>query len=53
MAQSNFNKLAGKLAQRPGVDNPRALAAYIGDKKYGKTRMARAAAAGKPASKVK
>jgi hypothetical protein len=30
---SNFDKLAGKLASRPGVTNPRALAAYIGRKK--------------------
>jgi hypothetical protein len=30
---SAFNKLASKLASRPGVSDPRALAAYIGRKK--------------------
>lgn len=50
---SNFDKLANKLAGRPGVTNPRALAAAIGRKKYGATRMAKAAGEGKPAAKVK
>jgi hypothetical protein len=50
---SNFDKLASKLAQRPGVSNPRALAAYIGQKKYGARKMANAAREGKPASRVK
>lgn len=30
-----FAALKGELAQRPGVKNPGALAAYIGRKKYG------------------
>jgi hypothetical protein len=50
---SNFDKLAAKLAGRPGVTDPDALAATIGRRKYGGRRMAKAAAAGKPASKVK
>lgn len=44
---SRFNKLAGKLKRRGGVRNPRALAAYIGRKKYGRKGMARKAAAGR------
>lgn len=43
---SAFNRLAGKLKRR-GARNPRALAAYIGRKKYGAKRMARKAAAGR------
>lgn len=50
---SNFDKLANKLASRPGVSNPRALAAYIGQKKYGASAMHKAAAKGIPAAKVK
>lgn len=30
-----FTALTQQLAQRPGVKNPAALAAYIGRKKYG------------------
>ena len=52
MAQSNFDKLAGKLASRPGVTNPRALAAYIGDRKYGASNMAKAASRGVGAASV-
>jgi hypothetical protein len=33
MAESNFDRLAAKLAGRPGVRDPRALAAAIGRKK--------------------
>jgi hypothetical protein len=50
---SNFDALASKLAGRPGVTDPRALAAAIGRKKFGGARMAKAAAQGKPAAKVK
>ena len=39
-----FKALEGKLAHRKGVDNPRALAAYIGRKKYGAHKMAKMAA---------
>jgi hypothetical protein len=35
-----FAALKGKLAQRPGVTNPGALAAYIGRKKYGAKKFA-------------
>lgn len=53
MAQSNFDKLAAKLAKRKGVSDPKGLAAAIGRKKYGKKRMAKAAARGMPARKVR
>lgn len=49
---SNFDKLAAKLAGRPGVTNPRALAAYIGRKKYGEPTMAKASARGVSAQSV-
>lgn len=52
MAESNFQKLAGKLAARPGVSNPKALAAYIGQKKYGASTMAKAASRGVSAASV-
>lgn len=42
-----FKKLANKLAHKKGVTDPRALAASIGRKKYGKKGMARRAAAGR------
>jgi hypothetical protein len=35
-----FASLEGKLAGQPGVRNPGALAASIGDKKYGIKKMA-------------
>lgn len=41
---SAFDALAAKLAGQKGVTNPRALAASIGDKKYGKGAMGQAAA---------
>lgn len=41
---SKFARLERSLAHRKGVHNPRALAAWIGDKKYGKRAMARKAA---------
>lgn len=49
---SNFDKLANKLAGRPGVTNPRALAAFIGRKKFSSSVMAKAAARGVPAKSV-
>jgi hypothetical protein len=52
-SSSNFDKLAATLAGRPGVTDPRGLAAAIGRKKYGSARMAKASAEGKPAAKVK
>ena len=41
-----FRQLTRKLA-RKGVRNPKALAAYIGRKKYGKKRFQQLAAAGR------
>jgi hypothetical protein len=41
-----FKKLVGKLRQK-GARNPKALAAFIGRKKYGKRRMAKMSAAGR------
>ena len=43
---TRFKKLRGKLAAK-GVDNPDALAASIGRKKYGGKQMAKWAAAGR------
>jgi len=37
-AGGRFKKLEGELA-RKGVDDPKALAAYIGRKKYGKKKF--------------
>ena len=42
-----FAALKSKLADRPGVTNPGALAAYIGAKKYGKAKMGKMAARGR------
>ncbi len=36
-----FAALKNELAHRKGVHNPAALAAYIGQKKYGAKKMAR------------
>jgi hypothetical protein len=47
MAESKFNKLAGKLSKEKGVTNPKALAAAIGRKKYGEKGMEARAAAGR------
>jgi hypothetical protein len=45
--ESAFSKLAKKLGGQKGVKNPAALAASIGDKKYGKAGMAKKSAAGR------
>lgn len=45
MAESKFKRLEGKLARRPGVTDPAALAAYIGDKKFGAKAMGEKSAA--------
>lgn len=42
-----FAALSNKLAARPGVTNPDALAAYIGRKKFGAKKMASMAAKGR------
>lgn len=42
-----FASLKAKLASRPGVENPGALAAYIGREKYGATKFAKLGAKGR------
>jgi hypothetical protein len=42
-----FSRLKAQLADRPGVKNPGALAAYIGRKKYGGAKMAQLSAKGR------
>lgn len=44
MAYEGFQKLEGKLAGKPGVTNPGALAAVVGRKKYGSKKFNAAAA---------
>lgn len=41
-----FAAMEHKLAGRPGVTDPKALAAYIGRRKYGAHKMAQMAAHG-------
>lgn len=42
-----FADLKGKLAKKPGVSNPGALAAYIGRSKFGAAKMSKMAAKGR------
>jgi hypothetical protein len=49
---SAFDQLAAKLAGRGNVSDPRALAAFIGKKKYGAATMGKAAAKGVSAASV-
>lgn len=44
---ARFRALELDLSHRRGVKNPRALAAYIGRRKYGRKRMATLAAKGR------
>ena len=44
--KTRFSKLAGKL-KKQGVRDPKALAASIGRKKYGKAKFQKMAAAGR------
>lgn len=46
MAFVGFDKLSDKLSHQKGVKNPDALAASIGNKKYGKKAMHKGAATG-------
>lgn len=46
-----FTLLAEKLSGEPGVQDPKALAASIGQKKFGKAGMAAKAAAGRKHAK--
>lgn len=47
-----FAALKSELASRPGVRNPGALAAYIGRKKYGASKMGKLSAGGRRAAAV-
>lgn len=42
-----FAALKSKLAKRPGIKNPAALASFIGRKKYGKAKFQKLASQGK------
>ena len=44
---ARFSALTQQLASRPGVTDPKALAAYIGRKKYGAKKMSKLSAGGK------
>ena len=46
MAYVGFSKLKSKLSKQGGIENPGALAASIGRKKYGKKKFQKAAASG-------
>lgn len=46
MPYTGFKKLTKQLAKK-GVKDPKALAAYIGRKKYGKAKFQKAAKGGK------
>lgn len=48
---SRFAKMTRRLSGRKGVRNPKALAAHIGRRKYGRKGMARKAAAGRRRSR--
>lgn len=47
MAYVGFEKLVRILAKRKGIKNPRALAAWIGRRKYGKAGFQKLAATGR------
>jgi len=49
--ESNFDKLKNKLEKQPGVTDASGLAYKIGASKYGKTGMAKKAAAGRKKGK--
>jgi len=42
-----FKRLQGALSKKKGAKDPKALAAFIGAKKYGKAKMAQMAQAGR------
>jgi hypothetical protein len=44
---ARFSALTAQLAKKPGVQDPKALAAAIGRKKYGASKMASMAAKGR------
>ena len=47
MAETAFDRLAAKLGSRPGVHDPKALAAYIGRKSLGNREYQRRVNAGR------
>lgn len=49
-SESKFEAMKRRLSTEPSVKNPGAVAAAIGDKKYGKDTMERAAKSAVPAS---
>lgn len=48
--RTNFQKLESRLARKPGIKNPGALAASIGRKKLGKKKFQAKAARGRRAA---
>ena len=44
---ARFRSLTAKLRRRKGIRSPKALAAYIGRKKFGKKRFQKLAAGGR------
>lgn len=36
---ARFKNLVGQLSKKPGTTDPKALAAFIGNKKYGASKM--------------
>lgn len=50
MAKGAFKRLESKLAGEKGVRDPAALAASIGNKKFGKSAMEKGAKSGTPVS---
>lgn len=48
-----FKELVDKLKNKPGIRNPKAVAAAVGRKKYGKKKFQKAAAQGKSLRRVK
>lgn len=49
---SKFDQLAAKLAGKPGITDPKGLAASIGRKKFGAATFNQAAAQGRPAASI-
>jgi hypothetical protein len=47
---ARFSALTQELAKEPGINDPKAAAAAIGRRKYGRARMAKMAAAGRARS---
>jgi hypothetical protein len=44
---ARFKNLVGQLSKRPGVTDPKKLAAFIGQKKYGASKMSSMAGKGR------